>query len=376
MTSEYRVAFDVTIARTNRMGSGMYARQLVEALRPIMGERLSPIDFQYATPFTQRKTARDRLATVAHDLWWTQVATLGAARACQARLLHMPAMLGPLRSSLPVVLTVHDLAILRFPEKFRWWHRASVTFFLPRLVRTVDAIVTGSEATKSDLVELLGVDPDRVYVIPYGIGRNFEPLAPDDPRLDHVRSRHGLPRDYVITVGTIEPRKNLLRLLRAIQRLRCSRSEFRDLHLVHAGPLGWHSDDLQRTVASLGLQTHVHFLGFVPDEDLVALYQLARASVYPSLFEGFGFPVLEAMASGCPVVTANCSSMPEVAGDAAVLVDPTSVESIADGVARVWDDGNLRRDLVCRGLNRAAVFTWEETARRTVRLYDQVLASS
>src|SRR5437763_6960010 len=190
MTTGLRVAFDVTIARTNRMGSGMYARQLVDALRPIMGERLSPIDFRYATPFTQRKTARDRLATLAHDIWWTQVATLGAAHACEARLLHMPAMLAPVRSSLPVVVTVHDLAIMRFPEKFRTWHRACATFFLPRLARTVDAIVTGSEATKADLIELLGVEPNRVYVIPYGIGSHFRPLPVDDDRLDSVRQRY------------------------------------------------------------------------------------------------------------------------------------------------------------------------------------------
>jgi len=376
MTTGLRVAFDVTIARTNRMGSGMYARQLVDALRPIMGERLSPIDFRYATPVTQPKTARDRLATLAHDIWWTQVATLGAAHACDARLLHMPTMLAPVRSSLPVVLTVHDLAIMRFPEKFRLWHRTCVSFFLPRLARTVDAIVTGSEATKADLVDLLDVEPERVYVIPYGIGSNFAPLPIDHPRLAEVRARYRLPRDYVISVGTIEPRKNLVRLLEAIKLLRSSGNGLSELRLVHAGPIGWRADDVPRTATSLGLDEHVQFLGFVPDEDLAALYQLARASIYPSLFEGFGFPVLEAMATGCPVVTANCSSMPEVAGDAAVLVDPRSVESIADGIARVWSDDGLRRDLASRGLRRAAGYTWAATARQTLRLYDHVLAST
>lgn len=376
MTEGHRVAFDITIARTNRMGSGVYARRLVEALRPIMGERLSPIDFHYAAPYTQRKRARDRLATLAHDVWWTQVATLGAAEACDAKLLHMPTVLAPLRSTLPVVLTVHDLAIMRFPEKFRTWHRMSARFILPRVARRVAAIVTGSEATKRDLVELLGVAPERVHVIPYGIGGNFSPLSADDPRLAAVRARYALPRDYVITVGTIEPRKNLVRLLEAIKLLRESAGPLRELQLVHAGPVGWHAEDVPRSVASLGLGDHVHFLGFVPDEDLVALYQLARASVYPSLFEGFGFPVLEAMASGCPVVTANSSSLPEVAGDAALLVDPMSVASIADGVSRVWCDDALCRDLASRGRDRAASFTWEATARRTARLYDDVLASA
>jgi glycosyltransferase involved in cell wall biosynthesis len=287
-----RVAFDVTIARTNQMGSGMYARRLVEALRPLMGERLSAIDCGFATPFAHRKTARDRLATVAHDLWWTQVATVDAARACEAKLLHMPAMLAPVRSTLPIVVTIHDLAILRFPEKFRRWHRTCVALLLPRLARTVDVIVTGSEATKADLVELLGVEPERVSVIPYGIGRNFARLPDGDGRLESVRQRYALPRDYLITVGTIEPRKNLVRLLQAVGLLRSAARPLRNLQLVHVGPVGWHAQDVPRTVAELKLGDHVRFLGFVPDNDLAVLYQLARASVYPSLFEGFGFPVL------------------------------------------------------------------------------------
>jgi glycosyltransferase involved in cell wall biosynthesis len=371
-----RVAFDVTIARTNRMGSGMYARRLLEALCPLMGERLSPIDFRFATPLTHRKTIRDRAATLAHDLWWTQVAALAAARACDAKLLHMPAMLAPLRSPLPVVLTVHDLAIIRFPEKYRVWHRTSSRFFLPRLVHRVNAIVTGSEATKADLVELLDVEPERVHVIPYGVGGKFSPPTTDDHHVERVRQRYALPRDFLMTVGTIEPRKNLVRLLKAVEHLTRSQREFAKLHLVHVGPMGWRSEDVPRTVASLGLQDRVHFLGFVPEDDLLALYHLARAAVYPSVFEGFGFPVLEAMASGCPVVTSNCSSLPEVAGDAAVLVDPTSIESIAGGIARLWEDDVQRQELSCRGLRRAAEFSWERTARQTMSLYDRVLAST
>ena len=371
-----RVAFDVTIARTNRMGSGTYARRLVEALHPLMGERLSRIDCRYARPFTHRKTARDRLSTLAHDLWWTQVATVSAARACDAELLHMPAMLAPVRSSLPVVVTIHDLAIIRFPEKFRPWHRTSVTLLLPRLVKSVDAIVTGSAASKTDLVELLGVDPDRVSVIPYGISESFAPLPSEDPRLHEIRKRYALTGDYLLTVGAIEPRKNLVRLLHAVRVLRSANARLRELQLVHVGPMGWHALEVPRAVSELGLADHVRFLGYVPDDDLSVLYQLARASVYPSLFEGFGFPVLEAMASGCPVVTGNCSSLPEVAGDAAVLVDPTSVESIAEGVRRAWEDDELRRQLRDRGLKRAAQFTWNATARETMRLYDRLLGAA
>jgi glycosyltransferase involved in cell wall biosynthesis len=371
-----RVAFDVTAARTNRMGTGVYTRKLVESLQPLMGDRLAPIECGFARTLRHRKTVSDRVATLAHDTWWTQVGTLNAARACRANLLHVPAMLAPLRSSLPVVVTIHDLAIVRFPQMFRRWHRTFSTYLLPRVVQTVNQIVTVSEATKADLVELLGVAPDRVSVIPCGISSDFAPLPHGDPCLDDVRRRYSLPENYAITVGAIEPRKNLPRLLRALKLLATRRPEFKNLTLCHVGPAGWLTEDVSRTIAELGLHDRVRFLGFVPNDDLAALYQPARVSLYPSLFEGFGLPIVEAMASGCPVVTSNCSSMPEVAGGAAVLVDPMSEESIADGLARVWLDDRMRCDMIARGRCRAAVFTWEAAARETVTLYDRVLAAA
>jgi glycosyltransferase involved in cell wall biosynthesis len=370
----HRVAFDVTMARTNMMGTGAYTRHLAEALRPLMGPRLRPIDCAFARPFTHRKTARDRVSTLAHDVWWTQVGTLNAANEHDAKLLHIPSMLAPVRGSIRVIVTIHDLAIVRFPQKFRAWHRTWTSWLLPRVIRKADAVVAVSQATRNDIVQLLGVAPERITVIPCGINGEFSSPI-DEARLQRVRERYDLPGEFLISVGAIEPRKNLVRLLQAIKLLVESEPRFRDLTLVHAGPVGWHAADVPRAVAELRLERHVRFLGFVPDDDLAALYRLARASVYPSLFEGFGLPVLESMASGCPVVTSDCSSLPEVAGDAAVLVDPTSVEAIADGIRRVWDDEDLRRCLIDRARRRAATFTWDAAARATVELYDRVLAS-
>lgn len=371
----HRVAFDVTMARTNLMGTGTYARELLRALRPLLGSRLSTIDCRFARAFTHRKSTADRLSTLAHDLWWTQFGTLTAARSCEAELLHVPSMLAPTRGSIRVVVNIHDLAILRFPQKFRRWHRTWTSWQLPRVAGTADAIVALSEATKEDIVELLGVPPERVTVIPCGIKGDFTAPAPDERDLCEMRARYALPENFLISVGAIEPRKNIVRLLKAIKRLRDSCPSL-DLKLVHVGPVGWQADDVPRAVTELGLGDHVRFLGFVPDRHLAALYRIAVASVYPSLFEGFGLPVLEAMASGCPVVTSDRSSLPEVAGDAAILVDPTCVDSIADGVRQVWESDELRRDLTARGLRRAAGFTWEAAARETIRLYDRVLATA
>lgn len=374
--ASHRVAFDATMARTNPMGTGTYARELLGALRPLLGNRISTIDCRFARAFTHRKSAVDRLSTLAHDLWWTQVGTVDAARACDATLLHVPSMLAPIRGSVRVVVNIHDLAILRYPQKFRRWHRTWTSWLLPRVARTADAVVALSEATKQDIVELLGVAPERVAVIPCGIKGEFTAPAPDRGFLGAVRARYALPNDFLITVGAIEPRKNLVRLLKAIKCLTDSHPTLKDLTLVHVGPVGWHADDVPRAVTDLGLGDRVRFLGFVKDAELAALYRLARASVYPSLLEGFGLPVLEAMASGCPVVTSDRSSMPEVAGDAAILVDPMCVESIANGIRRVWESDDLRKDLISRGLRRAASFTWDAAARETVRLYDRVLATA
>ena len=372
----HRVAFDVTMARTNMMGTGAYTRNLIDALHPLMGERLSAIGCGFARPFTHQKTARDRLSTLAHDIWWTQVGTVGAARASEAELLHVPSMLAPVRGSIRLVVTIHDLAIVRFPQKFRMWHRTWTSLLLPRVIRKADAVVAVSHATKNDLIELLGVAPERITVIPCGINGEFSASRGAEFKLQAVRERYGLPHEFLITVGAIEPRKNLVRLLKAVKLLADSDVRFRNLTLVHAGPIGWHADDVPRTIGELRLEQQVRFLGYVPNGDLAALYQLARASVYPSLFEGFGLPVLEAMASGCPVVTSDCSSLPEVAGDAAVLVDPTSVEAIAEGIKSVWDNDGLRRCLIDRGRRRATRFTWDAAARATVQLYDSVLASA
>ena len=250
------------------------------------------------------------------------------------------------------------------------WHGGYARWVLPRLARRARAIITGSAATKADLVNLLGIPPERVTVTPYGPSASSQQMAEGSSRGQDVRTRYALPERFVLAVGTIEPRKNLERLIDAMGRV-AERSDARDAVLVHAGAPGWLSHELpDRTRGNC----RVRFLGYVSDDDLAALYSLARCCAYPSLWEGFGFPVLEAMASGCPLLTSSVSSLPEVAGDAALLVEPTSTEEIADGLARLWTDDALRARLVQRGIERAKDFSWERTAAETVAVYDAVLS--
>jgi glycosyltransferase involved in cell wall biosynthesis len=248
-------------------------------------------------------------------------------------VLHCTTFRGPYRSRAPVVLTVHDLAVLRHPEAFRRWHRSTARAALAG-VRGAAAVVAVSEFTKNEVIELLGVPGERVRVVPNGVEPVFTPAGPV------------ADGDYVLAVGTLEPRKNLTRVVEA------AKLAGRMLRVV--GARGW------------GGVTVPGWAGRVDDAELARLYRGARCAVYASLYEGFGLPVLEAMASGTPVVTSAGGATEEVAGGAAVLVDPTDVDAIAAGIV----DAERRRDeLVPRGLERAAVFTWEHAADEVERLW-------
>jgi len=261
-------------------------------------------------------------------------------------------------------VTVHDIMPLRFPQLFRPWYRNYVRVVLPRLARRARAVISVSAAVKREIEEWLRVPAERITVIPHGVDPVFRPLVADDARASAVRRRYSLPSTFALAVGSIEPRKNLPRLIEALETLR-RRPGSADISLVHAGPEGWRPEAATSSIT--------RFLGYVPTEDLAALYSLARVFVYPSLWEGFGMPVLEAMACGCPVVTSNLSSMPEVAGEAAVFVDPYSTEDVARGVAVAWEDASLRDRLVALGRERAAQFTWARAARETVAVYEAAL---
>jgi len=361
--SDFRVALDVTMARFGRTGPAVYADRLATALAAVLGDRLVCLASDFAVPATARRTTADRARTLGRDLWWHQIGVTQAARRAGAALVHLPAGLGPVQSRLPMVVTIHDTIVLRFPHLFRPWHRHYTRIVLPRLARAAAAVITGSETTRATLVEDLRVPLDRITVVPYGVDALFGPVSAESDEARAVVARYQLPAEFVLTVGAVEPRKNLTRIMDAVHRLR-EHHATAAITLVHAGPEGWLSDDVPRDAT--------RFLGYVPAADLRVLYGLARVLVYPSLWEGFGLPVLEAMACGCPVVTSSVSALPEVAGGAALLVDPTEVEELGAAIERVWTDESLWRELSARGRERARTFTWERTAQATVAVYERV----
>jgi glycosyltransferase involved in cell wall biosynthesis len=290
-------------------------------------------------------------------------------------LLHAPDfVLPPTRAR--TIVTIHDLSFLVHPECAEPSMVRYLTDAVPRGLRRANVILADSQATRNDLVRLLAIDPARVELVYPGVGPRFCPLPTEATA--PVRHRLGLPDHFVLFVSTLEPRKNVVRLLEAFAQLVQSddpklQSPSSNLQLVIAGRRGWLYEDIFTTITRLGLGDRVRILDYVHDNDLPALYNLAAAFAYPSIYEGFGIPPLEALACGTPTVIADNSSLPEVVADAAVLVSAEDVGSIASGIARVVSDAGLRARLRAAGPAQARKFTWEQAAKRVLACYQRAI---
>ena len=297
---------------------------------------------------------------------------------------HTPLLKGEIRN----IITVHDLSFLRYPEFFSWrknfWHRM---INVKKLIRRADIVVAVSENTKRDIVELCCVSPDKVKVIYSGIGEEYRRMTNDQPgiipptpfikgetnadeqKLLKVKNKYKLPDDFILYLGTIEPRKNVEGIIRAYNEVRRKKLEFRNVKLVIAGGRGWKSQKIYQEWERSEFIDDIKFLDYVDGEDKVYLYNLAGVFVYPSFYEGFGFPPLEAMACGLPVIASYASSLPEVVGEAALMVDPYNINDIARALTEILSDENIKNKLVARGLEQAKKFSWEKTAKEYLEIF-------
>lgn len=300
--------------------------------------------------------------------WWLPVRPPLAPVLAEVDVFHIGEFhLPPARSSTPYIATVHDLTTVTHPRHHSLVNRAVHRRRLGWIRRHADRVIAVSGSTAHDLEARLGVEPDRVSVVHEARGHAASStVAPSDPAAVQARYRIG-PR-YVLSVGTLEPRKNHVRLIRAFEGLKDRGTE-----LVLAGPTGWRAGPIEHAIEASSARDRIHRLGAVAADDLAALYRGATVFAYPSLYEGFGLPVLEAMAAGAPVLTSDSSSLPEVAGDAALLIDPHSVEAIRQGLARLLAHPALRHRLADAGREREAAFSWERAARQTLDVYRTVL---
>jgi glycosyltransferase involved in cell wall biosynthesis len=300
---------------------------------------------------------------------WEQLVLPWSLLHDDADLIHSPAYSTPILSPVPAVVTVHDMSFFRMPEtlpdsKGRYLRAATRV-----AIRLAAAVIAVSEFTKSELVEVLGIDPGRVFVVPNGVSQEFRPAGSDD--VDAFVGSADLPRPYILSVGTIEPRKNLGTLLTAYSELIGRVPDAPAL--VVAGAPGWGRSDLGAPIEALGLQDRVHVVGHVPSEQLPLLYSGADLFVFPSRYEGFGLPVVEAMACGTPVVASRASSISEVAGDAAALVEPDDVPGWVVEMQSLLASRERALDATVRGAIRASEFTWHRAAQRTLEVYRHVI---
>ena len=274
-------------------------------------------------------------------------------------------VLPPLRHDTPALLTVHDLSFLRHPETFPPALRAYLENAVPRSVARADHILADSNATRDDLINLLNVAPSKVTTLYSGVSPRFTPNGTPGER-QRLQSKYGIgDTPYILALGTVQPRKNYVRLMEACDPL----AEKRDLHLIIVGRPAWLSEPI---VAAAEQRDHVRLMGFLDDADLPALYRQAAAFAFPSIYEGFGLPPLEAMASGTPVVVSAASSLPEVVGDAGLTIDPLDVPAWTTALTRILDDETLRARLRQAGLARAATFTWTRTAQQWLSVVESL----
>ena len=317
---------------------------------------------------------RSRLPTIRPPvrILWEQAIQPAALRREKVDLLHAMAFVSPLLSSCPTVVTVYDLSFLRFPESFRPLNRLYLRLFTQRSVERARRVIAISESTRQDVVRLLGKPAERVDVVYCGVDARFHPRDPETVRA--FRRKKGLPERFILFLGTLEPRKNVVSLLKAYARLvaRDSRSW---PALVIAGAKGWFYQEILAKVERLDLADRTILAGYVPEEEKPLWYNAAEIFVYPSLFEGFGLPPLEAMACGTPAIVSDTSSLPEVVGDAGRQVPPDDVAALAEAMATLLGDPVLRAECRQRGLERAARFSWDTAARQTVRAYERALVA-
>lgn len=386
------IYIDVSAAVHNRAGLGRYAESLAHALvrqqpgrfalfyngagrtfrvagleGPILNDIERPIlSYVEGLPWQSVRLGYKpwRMA-----VWLGQLAGIGFDRLLpDAELYHATEHLLMPLYDVPAALTVHDLIFKLFPQHHKRLNRWFLNAAMPLFVRHADAIIAISESTKQDLIQYYGTPAEKITVVYEAAASHFQPASPHT--VNQVRREYDLPERFLLTVGTIEPRKNLRRLLEALSHLR---QDDPNLHLVVVGTRGWLYEDFFRRIEELGLEDAVYLPGYVLDADLPAIYSAATVLVMASVYEGFGLPVLEAMACGTPVVSSNASSLPEIGGEAARYFDPRSVDEMTDTLRQVLADEELRAAMREAGLIQAAKFSWKRAACETMAVYEQLL---
>src|SRR6184192_2602868 len=377
MANDLHIAIDAHSVGAQLGGNESYATNLIEALAEI--DKTNSY-----TLYVTKQTAVDRFSNrwpnfkVRRTLPHTPLVRIPLTLSRELRrhpvdVLHVQYTAPPF-APCPVVATIHDLAFEHLPETFnrRSWMQLRLT--VRRTARKAAQILTLSEFSRRDIVDTYRIAPNRVSVTPAAAPSYFKPIE-DETELRKIREIYGIERDYILSVSSIQPRKNLIRLIEAYSCLRGLRPEGKLPQLILVGKRGWLDNETFRAAQRHSANNDIAFTGYVAENDLSALYSGATCFVYPSFFEGFGLPVLEAMQCGAPVIAGNRTSIPEVVGKAGLLFDPFDTNSLVQALTRVLDDSEYRAALRIQGLERAREFDWKQTARMTLQAYQKAVVS-
>lgn len=360
----------------NRVGIGSYAYSIFTHMVKYLDDTDKIRVYVKDKPLKDlpRKTPQLSYSVVGPKMLWTQIGLpfrLFTER-IKPDVFFTPSHYAPRFSPIPVAIAIMDVSFLRFPETFAKKDLLQLTNWTKYSVRKASRIFTISQASKNDILERYGVSDENVVVTYPGL-RDIVSLRPDVYEKQMTHTKLGIKGDYFLFVGTLQPRKNIVRLIEAYSQLRKKKKIPEDVQLVIVGKKGWLFEDIITAPEKYGVTDEVKFLEFVSDEDLPLLYKNAIAFVLPSLYEGFGLPVLEAMNYGCPVITSNVSSLPEAGGDAAIYVNPESVEDIASKMEKVAGDRQLRREMIEKGKTQVKKFSWDTSAEKTLEVLKRIV---
>jgi glycosyltransferase involved in cell wall biosynthesis len=374
-----RIGIDATALPPQPVGAGNYIIQLIRALAGL------EVEDEFVV-FAQRKGhALIDIPEIDSFEWviledsnpgsrliWEQTIFPQLIKKSGVDLLHSLHYTRPVRLPCASVVTFHDMTFFLYPEL----HTRAKRLFFPQAIRVsarlADALIANSESTRQDVIRVLGISPEKIKTTQLGVNSAFRPI--NDPVAKRkIAEKYDLPERFILYVGLIEPRKNLPLLISAYRRLLDSGENYK---LVLVGRYGWMYDELLKQMNNLDLEGMIHFTGYVSQEDLPLVYNLSSLFAYPTSYEGFGLPVLEAMACGVPVITTDVSSLPEIVGEAGILVPVNDVEALYGAMIEVLRDEDLRQEMTNKGILRAAKFSWEQTAKLTFQVYQQVMRTS
>jgi len=364
------IAYDDTSAALNHAGTGAYVRNLLAALSSLTADadlEIVTVRMDSRPAQMQRGGLRRRIGVLYRSTLGRNIELPARVRSIGASLFHGTDNLLPMFSPVPAVVTVYDTAVHDFPEAFNLWQRVEYHLMLKASLQRAVRVLTISESAKQDIVRKFGAKEEKIHAIPLAASDVFRPV--NHSLVEEIKARYGLSR-YILTIGTLEPRKNHVGLIAAFEEAR-RRGQLNGVTLVHVGSVGWKLPTGLSEVMQRG--GDVRFLGHVPLTDLIALLSGADVMAYPSFYEGFGLPILEAMQVGTPVLCSDIPVFREVAGNAGLLVDPYSISSIADGLIHMMNDADLRLQLRNAGLDRSKLFSWSRCARGTIDVYRAAL---